>query len=365
MSEHFRKYGWKNNNDICKPRLLDRNASGKKLICTNPSGPTTTDWLRTNGHVKLSSMYPHHPMYRTFWTSQVPSSIISIYWRWHALTIGHCKWAGGYTLKHGVLTYLSSVNGHFSKTIAWFVRHNPTAKKWMQVILILENQERPNVFAFYKYLLATPKKLYSHPQDDTSFMMIHHLFSWISYISILLGVLKIMNHISPTLGDRIQTCTAGRSTSPWAVALALFKRTAGADVQPCIHSLINWFYPFLKISSVNVYVKILQTCMGTTYVRIGNTISKMYPKKIIRIAGWLTVFMSAPRKTKHLFPHPCPELRTIWESGHNGFVPTQQPRHEMEPHTLCMIWAGLHAWFGPDGNQKKYILQVTAPNQMD
>ena len=136
-------------------------------------------------------------MYRTFWTSQVPSSI---YWRWHALTIGHCKWAGGYTLKHGLLTYLSSVNGHFSKTIAWFVRHNPTAKKWMQVILILENQERPIVFAFYKYLLArrknTPTKLYS--QDDTWFMMIHHLFSWISYISIFLGVLKIMNHISPT-----------------------------------------------------------------------------------------------------------------------------------------------------------------------
>ena len=77
------------------------------------------------------------------------------------------------------------------------------------------------------------------------------------------------------------------------------------------------------------------------------------PKKNMRIAGWLTVFMSAPRKTKHLFPHPCPELRTIWESGHNGFVPTQQPRHEMEPRTLCMIWAGLHAWFGPDGNQTR------------
>lgn len=153
----FANVAEKNKNYICKPRLLGRNASGKKLFATNPSGPTTTDWLRTTGHVKLSSMYPHHPMYRTFWTSQVPSSI---YWRWHALTIGHCKWAGGYTLKHGLLTYLSSVNGHFSKTIAWFVRHNPTAKKWMQVILILENQERPIVFAFYKYLLARRKK---HP----------------------------------------------------------------------------------------------------------------------------------------------------------------------------------------------------------
>lgn len=128
----------------------------------------------------------------------------------------------------------------------------------MQVILILENQERPNVFAFYKYLLATPKKLYSHPQDDTSFMMIHHLFSWISYISILLGVLKIMNHISPTLGDRIQTCTAGRSTSPWAVALALFKRTAGADVQPCIQFLNKLILSVFK----NIFCKRL--CENST-----------------------------------------------------------------------------------------------------
>ena len=39
----FANVAEKNKNYICKPRLLGRNASGKKLFATNPSGPTTTD----------------------------------------------------------------------------------------------------------------------------------------------------------------------------------------------------------------------------------------------------------------------------------------------------------------------------------
>ena len=92
-------------------------------------------------------------------------------------------------------------------------------QRLMQVILILENPWRQNLFAFYKYFLARRETshhqnitikymiyiyIYVHSHLKPRVIMFHRLFSWISYGSIFLGVLNefIFHGPNPNLHRR-------------------------------------------------------------------------------------------------------------------------------------------------------------------
>ena len=82
--------------------------------------------------------------------------------------------------------------------------------------------------------------------------MIHHLFSWISYISIFLGVLKIMNHISPT-GRPNPNLHSRKANEPLRGCARIVQTNGGGWCSTMYTFLNKLIYPFLKISSVNVY----------------------------------------------------------------------------------------------------------------
>ena len=106
-----------------------------KLICINPSGPTTTEF-RTNRHVKLGKMHTHHRMSSDL--TQVNTSksrrrsglarCFHQFWFGNDVTIGHCKRAGGYTLKRLVAHIFLPCQWACLKKNALLSRHNVTAK---------------------------------------------------------------------------------------------------------------------------------------------------------------------------------------------------------------------------------------------
>ena len=184
--------------------------------------------------------------------------------------------------------------------------------------------------------------------------MIHHLFSWISYISIFLGVLKIMNHISPT--GRPNPNLHSRKVNEPLCGCARIVQTNGGG-------WCSTMYTFLNKLILSVFKNIFCKCLRHTSA-LAIPFPRCTQKKSCAEQDD-SQFSCLPRVKLNICFHIHAQN---WEQYENLVTIDLS-----QPSNLDMKWNHtLFAWSGQDCTHdldpmgtKKNILQVTAPNQMD